>query len=114
MTAQEFSKEFKLTVDASGVGVGEEFKLTVDVSGVGVGEEFKLTVDASGVGVGEEFKLTVDASGVGVGGVLHQEGKDNIDLPTYYFSKKKKLDKHQKNNSTIEKVSWLIVIFETF
>jgi hypothetical protein len=45
----------------------EEFKLTVDASGVGVGEEFKLTVDASGVGVGEEFKLTVDASGVGVG-----------------------------------------------
>ena len=38
----------------------------------------------------KEFKLTVDASGVGVGGVLHQEGKDNIDLPIYYFSKKKK------------------------
>jgi len=36
----------------------------------------------------KEFKLTVDASDVGVGGVLHQEGKDNIDLPTCYFSTK--------------------------
>jgi len=35
-----------------------------------------------------EFKLAVDASVVGVGAVLLQEGKDKIDLPICYFSKK--------------------------
>ena len=49
----------------------------------------------------KDFKLAVDASDVGVGAVLLQEGKENIDLPICYFSKK--LDKHQKNYSTIEK-----------
>ena len=49
----------------------------------------------------KDLKLAVDASDVGVGAVLLQEGKDNTDLPICYFSKK--LDKHQKNYSTIEK-----------
>lgn len=49
----------------------------------------------------KQFKLAVDASDVGVGAVLYQETDDNVEKPISYFSKK--LDKHQKNYSTIEK-----------
>ncbi|CAC5410429.1 Retrovirus-related Pol polyprotein from transposon 17.6 [Mytilus coruscus] len=49
----------------------------------------------------KQFKLAVDASDVGVGAVLYQETDDNDEKPISYFSKK--LDKHQKNYSTIEK-----------
>jgi hypothetical protein len=38
---------------------------------------------------------------VGVGSVILQEGTDKTDLTNCYFSKK--LDKHQKNYSSIEK-----------
>ena len=49
----------------------------------------------------KQFKLAVDASDVGIGAVLYQETDDNVEKPISYFSKK--LDKHQKNYSTIEK-----------
>jgi hypothetical protein len=47
------------------------------------------------------FKLAVDASDVGVGSVLFQEDAQGIDHPVSFFSKK--LNKHQRNYSTIEK-----------
>lgn len=47
------------------------------------------------------FKLDVDASYVGAGAVLIQGGKDGIDHPVCYFSRK--FNKHQLNYSTIEK-----------
>jgi len=49
----------------------------------------------------KQFKLTIDASDVGCGAVLTQEGEDQVEHPTCYYSKK--FDKHQKNYSTIEK-----------
>ena len=49
------------------------------------------------------FKLAVDASDVGIGAVLLQEDNNCIDHPVCYFSKN--FNKHQKNYSTIEKVS---------
>ena len=47
------------------------------------------------------FKLAVDASDVAVGAVLLQQGDDDVDHPICYFSRK--LNKHQRNYSTIEK-----------
>lgn len=49
------------------------------------------------------FKLAVDASDVAAGGVLLQEDQDGIDHPVCYFSRK--FNKHQKNYSTIERMS---------
>jgi hypothetical protein len=54
------------------------------------------------------FKLTVDASDVGIGGVLFQESDDGIDHPVAYYSKK--LNKHQRNYSTIEKETLALVL----
>ena len=49
----------------------------------------------------KEFKLAVDASDTGAGSVLMQEDSNGVDQPVSYFSKK--LNKHQKNYSTVEK-----------
>lgn len=54
------------------------------------------------------FKLTVDASDVGVGSVLMQEDDAALDHPIAYFSKK--LNKHQRNYSTIEKETLALVL----
>lgn len=54
------------------------------------------------------FKLAVDASDTGVGAVLLQEGLDNIDHPVSFFSKK--LDRHQKWYSTIEKEALALIM----
>ena len=54
------------------------------------------------------FKLAVDASDVGIGGVLLQEDSSGVDHPVCYFSKK--LNKHQKNYSTIEKECLALVL----
>jgi len=56
----------------------------------------------------QSFKLSVDASDVGVGGVLIQEDKSGVDHPVCYFSKK--LNKHQKNYSTIEKECLALIL----
>ena len=37
------------------------------------------------LGFSKEYKLTLDVSDVGVGAALHQEGKDDVDLPNCYF-----------------------------
>ena len=49
----------------------------------------------------KQFKLAVDASDVGIGAVLYQESDDNIDRVVSFYSKK--LNRYQKNYSTIEK-----------
>ena len=54
------------------------------------------------------FKLAVDASDVGIGPVLLQENGDGIDKPLSYYSKK--LDRHQKAYSTIEKEALALVL----
>ena len=54
------------------------------------------------------FKLAVDASDVGIGAVLFQEDNNGIDHPVCYFSKK--LNKHQKNYSTIEKKCFALIL----
>lgn len=54
------------------------------------------------------FKLGVDASDVGVGAVLMQEDERGVDRPIAYYSKK--LDKHQRNYSTIEKETFALVL----
>ena len=54
------------------------------------------------------FCLAVDASDVGVGGVLLQAGNDGVERPVAYFSKK--LNRHQKNYSTIEKEALALVL----
>jgi hypothetical protein len=46
---------------------------------------------------------------IGVGAVLFQERIIVIDLPIFYFSKK--LDKHQKHYSTIEKECLALLLF---
>jgi len=56
----------------------------------------------------KQFRLSVDASDIGVGAVLSQEDDSGIDHPVAYFSKK--LDKHQRNYSTIEKETLAIVL----
>lgn len=50
---------------------------------------------------GKPFKLVIDASDVGVGAALLQDDDEGVEHPVIYFSKK--LNKHQKNYSTIEK-----------
>ena len=54
------------------------------------------------------FKLAVDASDVAVGSVPLQEDESDIDHPVYFFSKK--LDKHQRNFSTIEKEGLALIM----
>ena len=54
------------------------------------------------------FKLAIDASDVGVGAVLLQEDSTGVDKPVSYFSKK--LNKHQKAYSTIEKETLSLVL----
>ena len=54
------------------------------------------------------FKLAIDASDVGVGAVLLQEDDSGVDKPVCYFSKK--LNKHQKCYSTIEKETLSLVL----
>jgi hypothetical protein len=56
----------------------------------------------------KKIKLAGNTSDVGVGAVLLQEGKDKTDLTKSYFSKK--LDKHQKNYSSIEKKSVALLL----
>ena len=57
---------------------------------------------------GKAFTLMVDASDIGVGAVMTQQGGDGAAHPTDYFSKK--LNKHQKNYSTIEKETLALVM----
>jgi hypothetical protein len=57
---------------------------------------------------GQSFKLSVDASDVGVGAVLIQEDKNGVEHPVCYFSKK--LNKHQRNYSTIEKECLALIL----
>ena len=47
------------------------------------------------------LKLAVDASDLEAGGIPLQEDENGVDHPVYYLSKK--LSKHQKNYSRIEK-----------
>ena len=54
------------------------------------------------------FKLAVDACDVGVGAVLLQTDVSGIDRPVAYFSKK--LNRHQKRYSTIEKEALALVL----
>ena len=49
----------------------------------------------------KEFKLAIDASDVGAGGILLQGDDNGVDHSVCYFSKK--VNKHQKNYSTVEK-----------
>ena len=53
------------------------------------------------LGKNKELKLAVDARYIGAGGVLLQEDDNGVDHTVCYFSKK--LSKHQKNYSTVEK-----------
>ena len=55
----------------------------------------------------QPFKLAVDASDVAVDSVLHEDS-DEIDHLVCYFSRK--LDKHQKNYSTVEIECLLLVL----
>ncbi|KAL2081327.1 hypothetical protein ACEWY4_023180 [Coilia grayii] len=54
------------------------------------------------------FKLAVDACEVGIGAVLLQTDDQGFDRPVAYFSKK--LDKHQRAYSTIEKEALALVL----
>uniref|UniRef100_A0A3B1IC10 ribonuclease H n=1 Tax=Astyanax mexicanus TaxID=7994 RepID=A0A3B1IC10_ASTMX len=54
------------------------------------------------------FKLAVDACDVGVGAVLLQSDESGVDRPVAYFSKK--LNKHQRAYSTIEKEALALVL----
>ncbi len=54
------------------------------------------------------FKLAVDASDVAAGAVLLQEGKDGVDHPVCYYSRK--FNKSQQNYSTIEKECLALVL----
>ena len=56
----------------------------------------------------KQFKLAVDASDVGIGAVLYQEDENNVDRVVCYFSKK--LNKYQKNYSTIEKECLALIL----
>ena len=56
----------------------------------------------------KEFKLAVDASDVGAGSVMLQEGDNGVDNLICYFSKK--LNKHQRNYSTIEKECLYLIL----
>ena len=57
---------------------------------------------------GRAFKIAVDASDVGVGAVLLQADSSGVDRPIGYFSKK--LNRHQKVYSTIEKETLALVL----
>ena len=52
--------------------------------------------------------LYVDASDVAVGVVLSQKNLQNVDDPVAYFFKK--LDKHQRRYSAIEKEAWALLL----
>ncbi|KAL2089275.1 hypothetical protein ACEWY4_013963 [Coilia grayii] len=54
------------------------------------------------------FKLACDACEVGVGAVLLQTDSAGVDKPVAYFSKK--LNKHQKGYSTVEKEALALVL----
>ncbi len=54
------------------------------------------------------FMLAVDACDVGVGAVLLQVDEDGFEKPVAYFSKK--LNRHQKAYSTVEKESLALVL----
>ena len=54
------------------------------------------------------FRLFVDACDVGVGSWISQTGQDQVDHPIAYFSKK--LNKHQRNYSTIEKEALALIL----
>lgn len=59
------------------------------------------------------FKVAVDASDTGVGAALLQDGSDGVEHPVSCFSRK--LDRHQKWYSTIEKETLaLVMAFEHF
>ena len=55
----------------------------------------------------KQFSLYVDASDVGIGAVLTQLCSDDVDHPISFYSKK--LNKHQRNYSTIEKACFSLV-----
>ena len=54
------------------------------------------------------YKLAKDASDVGVGAVLFQDDASGIGKPVSYFSKK--LNKHQKAYSTVEKEALSLIL----
>lgn len=54
------------------------------------------------------FKLAVDACDSGVGAVLLQDDSDGVEHPVCFFSKK--LDRHQRWYSTIEKEALALVM----
>lgn len=56
----------------------------------------------------EPFKLAVDACDIGVGAVLIQADEAGLDRPVAYFSRK--LNKHQRAYSTIEKEALGLVL----
>lgn len=59
------------------------------------------------------FKVAVDACDSGVGAVLLQDGVDGVEHPVSFFSRK--LDRHQRWYSTIEKEALaLVTAFEHF
>ena len=58
--------------------------------------------------LGDPFVLEVDASEIGVGSVLVQSDHQSINHPIGFFSKK--LSKHQRNYSTIEKETLSLVM----
>ena len=60
---------------------------------------------------GKPYKLAKDASDVGVGVVLFQDDASGIEKPVSYFSKK--LNKHQKAYSTIEKEALSLIFGST-
>lgn len=57
---------------------------------------------------GKPFKLAVDACDVGIGAVLIQADAAGLDKPVAYYSKK--LSRHQKAYSTIEKEALALVL----
>ena len=56
----------------------------------------------------KEFKLYVDSSDVGSGAALMQEDDNQLEHPVSYFSKK--LNKHQRNYSTVEKEALALLL----
>ena len=52
------------------------------------------------------FKIAVDASDLDIGAVLLQEDDSGVERPVSYFSRK--LNRHQKNYSTIEKETFAL------
>lgn len=56
----------------------------------------------------QPFKLACDACEVGIGAVLLQADSAGVDKPVAYFSKK--LNKHQKGYSTVEKETLALVL----